>query len=86
MYRCEFCHKIVGPRIALVRKVVETRAVLYPHRINANLFYRDGKLAKSHDRGGSGHQIVREMKACAGCEMSGATSLQGLFERDPTHS
>lgn len=75
MYGCELRHKIVGPRIALVRKAVEAHVVLYPHRFTANLSYCDGN-AQSRMTEVVQAKIVREMKTCAGCEISGATTQQ----------
>lgn len=67
MYRCDQCKEVVGPRIPLLREVVETRVKLYPVREKANHVMKRGKLVWVDDAGGEGKEIVRELSLCARC-------------------
>lgn len=61
MYRCQACKKCPGPRVSMRRVVVQTRAVEYPFRKNANGEGRD-------DNGGRGVEAVAELELCPACE------------------
>ena len=39
----------------------------YPRRENANKVRIHGKIDKRHDKGGTGFEIVRELRACPEC-------------------
>ena len=69
MYRCEQCKEVVGPRIPMLREVVETRVKLYPLRKEVNHVKKRGKLVWVDDAGGEGREIVRELSLCARCKL-----------------
>ena len=70
MYRCEQCNEVVGPRIPMLREVVETRVKLYPVREEVNRVKnkRKNKYVWVDDAGGEGREIVRELRLCARCK------------------
>jgi len=66
-YRCDDCGEVSIPGERCYVVPVETREHTFPYRRNANFvrvgreeFFRD-------DRGGTGTQIVREVKVCGEC-------------------
>lgn len=59
MYVCQQCDTQVGPGIAQMRKVVETRAVVYEHVVRAG--------RKSGVKTTEGWEIVREINVCKDC-------------------
>ena len=73
MYRCEQCNEVVGPRIPMLREVVETRVKLYPVRAEVNHVMKRSKGRKVwiDDSGGEGREIVRELQLCARCKPAG---------------
>ncbi len=67
MYKCENCQTIVPHGIKSHRVTIETRTKHYPFRHYANEFKREGKTKQSHDNGGVGQEIVREITVCPIC-------------------
>jgi len=67
MYRCEICRNLIGPNVPSHKVIVETRAVAYPFRREANRFIRKRKAEKRDDPGGGGVEIVREAIVCPNC-------------------
>lgn len=67
MFRCEVCKKVSRPREKATKVVVETFEHIFPFRSNANTFRRNGKVEHSHDYGGRGSQIGKEIQVCNGC-------------------
>lgn len=69
MYVCEVCACVVPPNTPLHRIVVEARLVEHPHR--PKIYWhppKDGEKGKwVDDPGGSGEQIVRELRVCPRC-------------------
>ena len=71
MYRCELCGLNVPPQTRAHRVVLETREKLYRFRPEAFrvVEWNGGKRReiKKDDVGGSGWEIVREVRACPSC-------------------
>lgn len=67
MYRCELCRELIEAGIPSHRVTLETRAVTYPHRANAQRAIVKGKREMVDDPGGSGRDIAREATACPRC-------------------
>jgi hypothetical protein len=69
VYVCEHCNTIVSPNIPSYLLPVKVRPKQYPLRSEANE-YTDpvsGRRKKSHDPGGQGLEIVRELRVCHSC-------------------
>ena len=58
MYICEKCKRQLKPHNKPIKKVVKTRAKIYPERLR-------GKDVI--DKGGAGMEIVRELSVCEEC-------------------
>jgi hypothetical protein len=67
MYRCQQCQAVVGPAVPEVRVVVETRAVTYPPRRHVNRVVTRGRERWVDDPGGTGVEVVRELRVCRAC-------------------
>lgn len=67
MYVCEKCGRVSEPRVGMNKIVVETRPKTYPFRKEANRKIKELDI-KPHDRGGSGSEIVKEIKVCRTCK------------------
>jgi len=69
MYRCDVCDRVVPANTPCTRIVVETRAVEYPEREDAHWTppSAGGKGKWIDDPGGSGTEIVRELRVCPDC-------------------
>jgi hypothetical protein len=72
VFRCQLCNKVVPPRTAAQRVVVETRARKYPSRLRANCVIRLSEKGKRKetfidDPGGVGREVVRELVVCPAC-------------------
>jgi len=69
MYVCEVCASLIAPGTPQTKIVVETRSVEYP--VRDKVHFRpgaDGGKGKwIDDPGGSGIEIVRELRACPSC-------------------
>jgi hypothetical protein len=75
MYRCQLCSKNSKPHTPAYKITIEIRATRYPFREKANACFKlqkDGttKFLRTHDRGGTGHETVREVTACPECAMN----------------
>ena len=69
MFKCESCGENVGPKVAPIVRVVETRPQTYTNFG----FNEDEEPITIHSKGS---EIVREMKVCGICA--------GLMEQLPT--
>lgn len=75
MFRCELCHAVVPARVSATKIVLQTRPRSYSARGSApterrGRFIRGRRPApkpERYDRGGEGHEIVREAVACPAC-------------------
>jgi len=67
MYRCEDCRKVSKPGEECHIVVRETRNHVFPVRLNAHRYKRNGKEEIRDDPGGHGKQIVREARICGRC-------------------
>jgi hypothetical protein len=67
MYRCQHCQQVVPPNTKAHRVVVETRVRVYPFRKEVNRVVRDRHVEYTHDQGGLGREIVREIIICPAC-------------------
>ena len=77
MYRCDVCDSVAPPNTPCTRIVVETRARQYPHRPRVHWHPpdADGKGKWVDDPGGTGREIVRELRACPTCAARAAPAL-----------
>lgn len=74
MYRCEFCKKVVPPRVPCKKIVTQTREVMHPYRAKVKkkmVIDKNGKLKQDwlDDIGGPGTQIVKEAQLCTSCAL-----------------
>ena len=69
MFRCSVCGVPVGPGVAAVRVVLQTRPKTYPLREKVNLVRQPETPRErwTDDPGGWGTEIVREGLACPAC-------------------
>lgn len=71
MFRCDVCGSVAPSNTRCNRLVVETRLAEYPRRDRVyrkpRLRRRDAKDKWRPDPGGSGTEIVREVRACEPC-------------------
>ena len=69
MYRCDVCKTVVPPGTKLGRIPEEIREKTYPPRSDATPYRRPGKkkLRWKDDPGGTGYELVSELKACPRC-------------------
>jgi hypothetical protein len=58
---------MVPPNTRAVNVALETRPRQYPRRAKANLIRKNGKKEHTDDPGGTGLEIVREVRACPAC-------------------
>ena len=77
MFRCQHCGTVTPPRVSAETIVVETRPTVYPfredaHRITDCQHHREnrGKHEPHHDPGGTGREVVREIRVCPPCKQS----------------
>jgi hypothetical protein len=67
MYRCEICKKVVPANTPSYLVVMDVRPATYARRLGANRFTKNRKTEPRDDPGGSGFEIVRELRACPDC-------------------
>jgi hypothetical protein len=73
MFRCELCHAVVPPRTAATKIVLQTRPRSYgsrgTHPSEQRRWIRGRRVAPTlpYDKGGQGHEIVREASVCPEC-------------------
>ena len=67
MYVCDRCKRLTPPHTALTRVVVSYCDVTYPFRGKANHFHRKHKHEYRDDNGGTGREIMRELRVCPSC-------------------
>ncbi len=67
MFRCEKCNSVVPPGTAAHNLVVQQRRKEYPTRTRDVSGARGNFRTRTIDRGGSGAEIVRELKVCPEC-------------------
>lgn len=69
MYRCENCGTTVAPRTPTHQVVVRRRPKEYPTRSREVRGAGRGRRVfhQTIDKGGEGHEIVREMTVCPDC-------------------
>jgi hypothetical protein len=71
MYRCQLCSRVSAAGTPQRRVVLTTRARKYPFRRDANVIFRivNGKWkeVKIDDPGGTGTEIVSEVRVCPEC-------------------
>lgn len=74
MFRCHHCGTVTPPRVSAETIVVKTRPRVYPHRPYAQreLFRPEGlqRLVRRDDPGGTGWEIVREIRVCPPCKQA----------------
>ena len=74
MFRCQQCGAVTPPRVSTETIVVETRPRVYPFRAEAQevVVWRNGsrKIETRDDLGGTGWEIVRELRVCPPCKQS----------------
>ena len=72
MFQCQHCGTVTPPRVSAETLVVETRARVYPFREKVAeiicLRHRTPKLETRDDPGGTGREIVREIRVCLPCK------------------
>ena len=67
MFRCQNCNTVVPPNTKATPVVVQRRPQSYEER-SAEVQGRRGRArTRIIDRGGDGHEIVRELKVCPTC-------------------
>ena len=79
MYRCQLCGEVTPPGARSHTLIVATRQREYPFRANVQReeglpATRHKKKDQWHDPGGSGREIVRELRICARCKAEHPTS------------
>lgn len=67
MYRCEKCDALVAAGTPANHLVVKRRSKEYPSRSREILRGRGYRRTETIDRGGEGHEIVREATVCPAC-------------------
>lgn len=67
MFRCEKCNSVVPPGTAAHSLIVQQRRKEYPTRTRDISGARGNFRTRTIDRGGSGAEIVRELKVCPEC-------------------
>ena len=71
MFRCHFCGEVVPPRTKVQNVIIESREKNYPGRRNVSRPVGPRSRVKD-DPGGSGREIVKEVKACPKCALAQA--------------
>ena len=67
MFRCQNCGTVVPPRTKTRSAIVQRRPMEYEER-SAEVQGRRGRArTRIIDRGGFGHEIIRELKICPAC-------------------
>ena len=67
MFRCQNCNTVVPPNTKANSIIVQRRPVSYEER-SAEVQGRRGRArTRIIDRGGDGHEIIRELKVCPTC-------------------
>ena len=83
MYRCQQCGLVVPPCTSAETIVVETRPRTYPSRLRVmrEVVHKKhlDRRENADDRGGTGREIVRELKVCPPCKcvLDPASAQQG---------
>lgn len=70
MFRCQMCGKVSGAGTKSKKIVVATREREYKGNMDEFPQRRGGRFReprKPRDRGGRGHEIVKELMVCASC-------------------
>ncbi|MCP4783878.1 MAG: hypothetical protein GY878_10020 [Fuerstiella sp.] len=70
MFRCQMCSKVAGAGIKAMRVTVVSRPKEYRGTVEEfprRRFGRFRETRKPRDRGGKGHEIVKELMVCASC-------------------
>jgi hypothetical protein len=67
MYRCALCEVAVSAKVRSLKRVVESKPVVYPRREGVNRVIVRGKVHWNDDPGGQGSRIVREVLVCRAC-------------------
>jgi hypothetical protein len=88
VFRCDRCNSVVPPSTRETKIVVETRPKVYESRGGmVREFTRSrrpiGKRtrrAQAFDKGGSGHEIVREIAVCPKCAEAHKAELAATAE------
>jgi len=74
MFRCQHCGAVTPPRVSAETIVVKIRPRVYPFRENVAeiicLRHHRPKLETRDDPGGTGWEIVREIRVCPSCKRS----------------
>jgi hypothetical protein len=78
MFRCDKCNAVVKPGTPTRNIIVQERTREYPERSEPISTRAAGRWQRHRtiDKGGAGHEIVRELKVCPACaeEVVGAGS------------
>ena len=64
MYICELCGAQTAPFESCYKKALEFRSKTYPERYETD---PKTKKPKMIDKGGTGHEIAREIRVCKNC-------------------
>ncbi len=68
MFRCEKCGDVVPAGVSAQNVVVQSRSKDYPTRTETTTAGRSRyPRERTVDKGGEGHEIVRELKVCPKC-------------------
>ena len=67
MFRCQNCNTVVPPRQKSAAVTVQRRPKSYEERSVEVAGRRGRSRTRVVDRGGYGHEIVRELKVCPTC-------------------
>lgn len=70
MFRCQMCGKVSGARVKAAKVIVASRPKEYKGNIEEFTGRRFGRFrqpSKPRDRGGRGHEIVKELMVCGAC-------------------
>ena len=74
MFRCQHCGTVTPPRVSAETIVVKTRPRVYPYREKVAeiicLRHHRPKPETRDDPGGTGREIVREIRVCPPCKQS----------------
>jgi len=75
MFKCEKCGRQTRPLEKAHFVTVATQVHTFPRRRDANTFKRGGGVEHTDDRGGTGEQIVKELRLGSCCAL-GAPAAQ----------
>ena len=73
MFRCQMCGKVSGAREKAIKVIAASRPKEYKGNIEEFTGRRFGRFrqpSKPRDRGGRGHEIVKELMVCKACAES----------------